>query len=311
LKERKAVFIWNNRYIDTSIKEFVKKKSEIRWIAQWRTQYRIYKWANEKIFNSTDWISTWALLHGTKIISNYTSNEDQKYRSFNTKVLNDELPVMKNLNIRKPGVYKDNKCVFCKSCVEDSIHVFLCQDQAEKTKQKFENKLLDAILEYKDQKIADRVKLELLNKSIFKIDLLRQINGTSAEDMFDLTDCLRGLVPVILKNILTKCGCNTEDNKLILREWYKSCREYMFNIWIERCKKILEWEKAVGITKLMKKSRSKNAILKHPDYADTKIKLELFMHKIINRTIDAVYCTGTKFFSNIFCKIDFGEVVTS
>ncbi|CAG8645075.1 9306_t:CDS:2, partial [Diversispora eburnea] len=206
LRDRKALFKWNNENIDTSIKEFIKKKSEIKWLVKWRTQYRTNKWANQYIINSTDWISTWEFIHDTKIVSNYTSTEDQKYHSFNIKILNDELPVMNNLNQRKPTVYTTNKCPFCKTRIEDSIHPFLCGEQAEKTKSKFESSLLDTILDHKGREMADKVKHDLNNFTVFKLDIPRQINGTSPTDTFGLMDCIRGLVPVTLKNLLRKNG---------------------------------------------------------------------------------------------------------
>ena len=85
----------------------------------------------------------------------------------------------------------------------------------------------------------------------------------------------------------------------------------MFDIWIEHMKKILEWEKSVRITKERKMGKSCGVGLKHPDYIDIKKNLEHSSKKIINRTINAVYCTGTQFFKNIFCNIDFSGVVTS
>ncbi|CAG8698445.1 988_t:CDS:2 [Dentiscutata erythropus] len=188
LRDRKALFKWNNKNIDTSIKEFIKKKSEIKWLVKWRTQYRTNKWANQYIVNSTDWISTWEFIHDTKIVSNYTSTEDQKYRSFNIKILNDELPVMNNLNQRKPTVYTTNKCSFCKTRIEDSIHPFLCGEQAEKTKSKFESSLLDTILDHKGREMADKVKHDLNNFTNFKLDIPQQINGTSPTDTFGLID---------------------------------------------------------------------------------------------------------------------------
>ncbi|CAG8668036.1 170_t:CDS:1, partial [Diversispora eburnea] len=93
--------------------------------------------------------------------------------------------------------------------------------------------------------------------------------------------------PVTLKNLLRKNGGNIEDNKLILKEWYRICRKYMFGIWIERTKKILEWEKSVGITKERKMGKSCGVGLKYPDYTDTKKNLEHSSEKIINRTINA------------------------
>ena len=79
---------------------------------------------------------------------------------------------------------------------------------------------------------------------------------------------------------------------------------------------MLEWEKSMGITKQQKKQKGQNIDIKPEDYKATKMQLEQYMHKIINRTIEAVFYTGTEFINNIFygafiSQMDFSGVVTS
>ncbi|RHZ89224.1 hypothetical protein Glove_17g67 [Diversispora epigaea] len=54
------------------------------------------------------------LMHGSTISSGKTSNKDNRDRTFNIKLLNNELPVLRNLNLRNPEIYKSDKCIFCK-----------------------------------------------------------------------------------------------------------------------------------------------------------------------------------------------------
>jgi ribonuclease HI len=316
LRDRKALFAWKNKHIDTSIKDFIKQRSEIKWLAQWRTQYRTYKWTNENIINSTDWKLTWSAIHGSKIVSNYTSNKDQQFRSFNIKIINEELPTMDKLHQRKPNIYINNKCVICEQQREDTLHIFLCGENIIKTQSTFKNRLLDVIGEHKGKKIVEIAKTKLLNMKIFEIDTIRIINGTISESNFSLIDCIKGLIPYEIKSMLIKILKNKEDSNLIIREWHRQCREYLYKLWINRCNKVLEWEKSAGITRQMKKQKSPNLNTNSIDYIETKSKLEQYKNKIIDRTIEAVFNTGTEFINNIFycsyiSQIDSSEVVTS
>ncbi|RHZ63860.1 hypothetical protein Glove_327g14 [Diversispora epigaea] len=316
LNDRKALFKWSGKHIDTSIKKFIKKRTEVKWITQWRIQYRTYKWINENIANDTDWQSTWKLIHDTKIVSNYTSKEDQKYRTFNIKILNDELPVINNLHIRKPSVYQNDKCIFCKARKEDATHVFLCKNKTKLTQEKFKNYLLDAILEIQGRDTAEKTKIDIINASYFNIDEIRQIRETDNEDEFSLVDCIRGLVPSKIRAILRENIKDTIKVKSIIKEWYMRCRKHLFIMWTERCARVLEWEKSIGIGRkekrgkgtLMavydnilewekslgirrkeKRGKGGNSGLKDPDYRVIKDNLEQCKESIIKQTLMAVY----------------------
>ncbi|RHZ76277.1 hypothetical protein Glove_199g214 [Diversispora epigaea] len=269
------------RMSDTSIKEFVKKRAEVKWITQWRLQYRTYKWMNENISDNTDWQTTWSMMHGTKIVSSFTNKEDQKYRSFNMKVLNDEPPVINNLHVRKSNIYRDNRCVLCKLMKEDSIHVFFCREEAIKTQAKLKSLILAAVAKHQGDTTLNELNNEINTAKYFDIDIVRQVNGTIEETEFSLVDCVRGLFPMELKTLLSKNIKELETRKRIISEWYKQSREYLFSVWVKRCKQVHEWEEINGITKKMKKSKGVSNNIKPSEYIDIKNSLDLFKETLI------------------------------
>ncbi|CAG8826766.1 1830_t:CDS:2, partial [Dentiscutata erythropus] len=53
---------------------------------------------------------------------------DNRMRSFNMKIFNNELPTLQKLKTRYSLIYKTDKCFRCDLLIEDQAHVFTCEN---------------------------------------------------------------------------------------------------------------------------------------------------------------------------------------
>ncbi|RHZ50690.1 hypothetical protein Glove_493g4 [Diversispora epigaea] len=201
--QRNVNFTWNNDSLDINIKDFCKRERKVDWYVKWRTQYRVVKWCNKHISRETDWKLTLKLIQGTKMSTGFTDDGDQKNRTFNIKILNDELPVLRNLHMRKPEVYKSDICIICKQGKEDTLHPF-------------EYKIIEKLAIIGKNQGSKFTKSDIIKnfraENFMKIDMGRQTRG---------------------KNKI-------ED---IQFQIFTYLRELMKLKWSERCQMVLAWEK--------------------------------------------------------------------
>ncbi|RHZ86915.1 hypothetical protein Glove_42g82 [Diversispora epigaea] len=186
--QRNINYTWANNSLDINIKDFGKRERKVNWHVQWRTQYRVVKWCNKHISKDTDWKMTLKLIHGTKMSSGFTDDRDRKRRTFNLKILNDELPVMRNLHMRKPEVYKTDTCVICKQTKEDTLHPFECGQY----NRILRDKIIEQIARIGKNQGSKFAKAEIVKnfrkENFMKIDVGRQLRGTIESDRFSFID---------------------------------------------------------------------------------------------------------------------------
>ncbi|RHZ50283.1 hypothetical protein Glove_502g39 [Diversispora epigaea] len=242
--QRRVNFEWENQSIDTDIKEFSKREQKINWYVNWRTQYKVIKWCNQNIAKETNWKLTQHYIHGTKISSKITDKEDNSNRTFNIKVLNDELPVLKNLHLRKPDVYSSDQCIICKKEKEDSLHPFVCQGYDNIIRNKLIQQLAIIGINQGSKKKKTELVAALQKESFMKIDVGRKLRGIVESDHFSLIDMIRGLVYKHMQNkIKTIIIADTNKVKEIQKQILSFLRLIMKKQWEERCKLFLKWEK--------------------------------------------------------------------
>ena len=94
---------------------------------------------------------------------------------FNLKLLHDELPTKKQLSERKPYLYTDNTCVFCKKDIEDSLHIFTCNGYMSILLNMFKKLIIKKTIEKEEQISKTKIITELHNRSFLKIDIFRQL----------------------------------------------------------------------------------------------------------------------------------------
>ncbi|RHZ87399.1 hypothetical protein Glove_36g11 [Diversispora epigaea] len=241
--QRKINYEWNNMSIDTDIKEFSKREQKINWYVKWRTQYRVVKWCNQHITRETDWKLTQQILQGTKISSRFTNNKDSNDRTFRCKVLNNELPVLRNLHMRKPDLYSSDLCVICSQKKEDMLHPFECKGYDQIIRKKLIQQLAIIGINHGSKKEKSEIVKAFQKESFLKIDIGRQIRGIIESDHFSFVDMLKGLVYKYMGNkikiIITP---DTGKGKKILKQTFNFLKMLMKLKWTERCSLILKWE---------------------------------------------------------------------
>ncbi|RHZ77265.1 hypothetical protein Glove_183g95 [Diversispora epigaea] len=229
--------------IDTDIKEFSKREQKINWYVKWRTQYRVVKWCNPHIARETDWKLTQQILQGTKISSRFTNNEDSNDRTFRCKVLNDELPVLRNLHMRKPDLYSSDLYVICSQKKEDTLHPFECKGYDQIIRKKLIQQLAIIGINHGSKKEKSEIVKAFQKESFLKIDIGRQIRGIIESDHFSFVDMLKDLVYKYMGNkIKTIITPDTGKGKEILKQTFNFLKTLMKLKWTERCSLILKWE---------------------------------------------------------------------
>src|SRR6266480_7076732 len=100
----KALPTWNNIVIDIAVRSFVKEINQSQNLNKWIQQKRIHETFEKQIQNSEwyDWKSFWRNI-STK--GETTSFKNNNRISFLLKLINNELPTMDRLEIRRPDLY--------------------------------------------------------------------------------------------------------------------------------------------------------------------------------------------------------------
>ncbi|RHZ71756.1 hypothetical protein Glove_253g60 [Diversispora epigaea] len=293
--QRKVNYEWKSQSFDTDIKEFAKREQQINWYVNWRTQYRV-------------------LIHGTKISSRVTSNEDRDNRTFNIKILNDELPVLQNLHLRKPEIYKSDLCIICKQKKKDTFHPFECKDYNAIIRRKVIQHLAILGINHESSKTKKDIVTTFQKERFLKIDEGRQIRGTIESDHFSFIDMIRGLTYKYMKNkIKTAIISDSEKVNKIQEQLFNFLRNVMKLKWAERCNVILKWEKENEISEIDKKEKSKqkkaNNNIVNSHYKTIKETLIKGASSIKDTIISESYRVATPFINKFF-NIDNSGVVT-
>ncbi|RHZ81569.1 hypothetical protein Glove_117g429 [Diversispora epigaea] len=288
-----------------SLVEINLEEQQISWYVNWRTQYRVVKWNNKNIARETDWNLTRKLIHGTKISSRVTSNEDRDNRTFNIKILNDELPVLRNLHLRKPEIYKSDLCIICKQKREDTLHPFECKDYNAVLRGKVIQHLAILGINHGSNKTKKDIVAAFQKERFLKIDEGRQIRGTIESDHFSFVDMIRGLTYKYMRNkIKTMIISDSEKVKKIQEQLFNFLRNVMKLKWAERCNVILKWEKENEISGIDKKGRSKekkvNNNIVNDHYKIIKETLIKGASSIKDTIISESYRVATPFINKFF-----------
>ncbi|RHZ81620.1 hypothetical protein Glove_117g303 [Diversispora epigaea] len=193
---------------------------------------------------------TMQLTNTTKITSRMTNNEDCNNRTFNQKILFDELPVLRNLNIRKPEIYKQKTCVMCNKDIEDTLHPFICNNFNTFLREKYIEHIALIGKNYGSQKSKTNIIKAYRHENFLKIDMGRQLRGTINSDQFNFIDIMRGLS---YKHMSQKIKSHVISDIQIIKDIqfkiYNYLRKLMKQRWTERCSTFLEWEKRQNISK--------------------------------------------------------------
>jgi len=255
---------WNGETIVNNIR---KKISEIR------DQKNLDKFLNgnrdERIkylfqTGQIDWKLTWSIWNkvdaGTykrKIKSEYeihqlkTSIFATKIKAFWLKLNTNELCTIERMKIRFPELYKEWKCPE-QGCseLEFDEHIILCEKRLNKIKDilvEFENDLIQEIIKISKWPIED------LQDDLRKLDLCNLYDNI---DDIGFLEIMRGLVPKKAVKWLRNLQLDTKDINDIMTTCFTNIIKKVYkNIWLDRCQKVVELEKANNIFKKDKRKK--------------------------------------------------------
>jgi hypothetical protein len=230
-------------------------------------------------------------------------------RSFSIKLLNEELPTMKVLNLRKPDIYREKRCPFCKTYDETNAHVFMCSNNPTLLRNAFCSTLKRVFTQEVGTKTNKNMMQQIYNSHFLQADIGRQIRDNLPTDRFAYNDMIRGLIPRSIYNIVKNYTNTAAITKQVIIKTFYRWKEILQGEWIKRCKEFLKWELREEIDEKKKKSKGRQTLINF-DYLETKKQLIESGKKITIDIIDRVYKINSDIINNIFFCIDVGGVVT-
>jgi hypothetical protein len=190
-----------------------------------------------------DWKETIRCRNFTKMTSGSTNSEDQKIRTFNNKLWLQELPTMTRNNERRPDIYKTSKCTRCRKEVEDNKHVFECE----------QNEIL--VTEMITQVIAMKAAQHTKMSSSKIKSWVRNVTEKEKEEWCWLIT--RGVIPKEITMTVERWLKNKTKMTKVVKEIMYTITRILNRIWSDRCEEVNKWEKEEGITKQMKRDRTR------------------------------------------------------
>lgn len=225
------------REIRTEIRDMFERRYRAEWYTMGRNQLLMTK--HKKI----DWKETIRCRNFTKMTSGSTNSEDQKIRTFNNKLWLQELPTMTRNNERRPDIYKTSKCTRCRKEVEDNKHVFECE----------QNEIL--VTEMITQVIAMKAAQHTKMSSSKIKSWVRNVTEKEKEEWCWLIT--RGVIPKEITMTVERWLKNKTKMTKVVKEIMYTITRILNRIWSDRCEEVNKWEKEEGITKQMKRDRTR------------------------------------------------------
>jgi hypothetical protein len=258
---------WEDKVVENLTRDFVKEVLNIRNNADWSCSSAVKKLEPDRKKNEHCWVLLWKKIKnqsGTKCISTTRS----KRLSTLFKCIQEKMPILKELVLRRPDLYTDAKCIVCKEGKEeDQDHLATCSF--------YKNYWIKA--ETLAITIAWSTLSEEKKKSITQIHLKEAIWGQTEEESAEVRKKLiKGLLHEELVERVQNIVISVQETRNFLMSIVDTIwNEFYEKIWKERCNKVTEWEKSQGIS--TKKKRSKNKA------AEQQNKVS---HKVLSRSRD-------------------------
>jgi len=289
--------------IDTSIKEFVKNKDEIKHIVGWFLLDRNNRWLNKKIMRETNWKWSKQIWMESKITTTKTNTTENNIRKFAIKLLNEELPTMSNLNTRKPDLYREKLCPFCNKYNETNLHVFICENSGKEIEKLFIVSMGETYRKIVGQTGWGKLKNKLIHSNLLKKDLGRQSRDTINTDRFSLFELIRGLILQTLYKMVRQVVRSTIEAKEIIIGTFNNWKLSKWECWKERCERFLKWEEINNIDKKQKRQIGTGTIINY-NYIDRKKILFEKEKKLVNTILTDKYINNSDIISNILFNMD-------
>jgi len=254
--------VWNSLTIDISTRDFMKEIHTKETVVEWSQQNRVQKrWTKEiREQDQYSWKNFWSQCRQGSTLQ--TSLKQAKERNFRIKLINDELPTLRNLKIRKPEIYRDTTCILCRGEEESLEHLFTCPAlTTDRTQiwEEAERKVTKKLQEFKSNKDGD-TENSRGNSTPKLLQVIRQWKTFSRKPGQDLINKCLGLFSSQERQVWNgkarEDGIRGSASQAILDIFSQSLLKlFRKRIWIPWCERVIAWERIQGISGKGKKSK--------------------------------------------------------
>ena len=240
---------WKNCKLETPLRTFVKKLVQSTYKAEWTWIRKKGDELHQSRSKSQNWKAFKGILESLKKQQG-SSTKANHLRLFKVKCIENLLPTVKALNIRRPDLYSNNLCKRCQKESESIDHLISC-DKAQQALTDLQKEVWKKIqVDERKETSWDLLKIE---KSITRSSVI--------EKQIQYTEWLRGILrEEDAKKIKEIIGSEKQLTKFWSIFWNIWIESIYKEIWIERCNEMNIWEKRKKISekdKKIKKAKGK------------------------------------------------------
>ena len=253
MKGHKIRYTWEGKLVEKPIRSFVKMVRRVLLKAEWTFLHN----KHDKTHQERKSTQSWSMLHN--ILRGGTKQRNHTFKSnalqlFETKCINNMLPVFEKLNWRRPETYKTDKCVICKKEKENVEHLVSCETSLNLLRDLEEQVVEATLLELKKVESMETTKEEVL---------IMLGKGSQDKESRRRERWIRGLITKEdFDELRPLFNSNNQVKNFLDRLWKNWIKEVHERIWVARCKLVQEWEKENEIMPRDKKRSYEKTIRK-------------------------------------------------
>jgi len=244
-KRYKVAPLYKGVEIEVNLRRFLRDITSSKEIYTFLQQKRMLKYNICRI----DWLNTMAIINGDEA-SLTTSFKSSYVKSKKVKLLIEELPTLDFLKTTKPKVYDDSwNCPFCNNN-ETFLHVWTCAHHVTRFEQ------ITLIVKSKLLECLSTVVTDFDSNNLHYQHIISHGSWwTLAYEPVNITfvDLIKGIVPYELSEQINCITNNKDASTEILRNMFLSIYTLSQEIWLDRCKLIVQKEQIHNISGKMKK----------------------------------------------------------
>jgi hypothetical protein len=244
-KRFKVAPLYKGIEIEVNLRKFLKDITTTKEIYTFLQQKRNLKYNTVRI----DWLATTAIINDDEATSS-TSFKSSYIKSKKVKLLIEELPTLDFLKSTKPKVYDNNwTCPFC-SNEETFNHVWTCGHHLSQL-----NHIVSLVQSKLTACLSSVVNNFDINNPHLQFILSHGSWWTIIYEPINLTfiDLIKGIVPFELSDNINSITNNKDATLEILRNVYTCIYTLTQEIWLERCKQVVQKELILNISGKTKK----------------------------------------------------------
>ena len=236
-----SILFWNNTYIESPTRFFIKTIRKAHNTALWSSQQRTQEWLH--FSHLIDWQASWLYFNNNQKIShNFTNFKLNYLKSFKIKFLLNILPTNFYFHSIYPSIFTSPNCFSCNS-LDTSSHWYTCPSNT-------------PLIQNINTAIHDIISNANLNLTPYQLNnLIYTISSHPSFNLlpstlypYSLHSTLKGLIPKPLIQSLNPFDISySQASQLIIQILLKISDLTYNNIWIPYCTNFSHWKKACQI----------------------------------------------------------------